>query len=74
MVAEFVIGRQVTYLPGRPHDTTRRLCRRGVVTGAPVFDAHTETTWVPVHVDGNAEDQQPEWVRADAVIDVVPRS
>ncbi|MDQ0383058.1 hypothetical protein [Amycolatopsis thermophila] len=67
---EFDVGCQVIYLPGEPDDTTRRLCRRGVVAGTPVFDPGTDTTWVPVQVDGKPGDQDPDWVRADTVVDV----
>ncbi|TNC24205.1 hypothetical protein [Amycolatopsis alkalitolerans] len=65
----FAVGHRVTYLPGR-HKSGTRLCRRGVVTGAPVFDAYTNNTWVPVHAEGQASDQEPEWVRASDIVDV----
>ncbi|NBH08264.1 hypothetical protein [Amycolatopsis sp. SID8362] len=68
-----VTGHRVTYVPGPRNAGRRRLCRRGVVTGAPVFDAYTDVTWVPVQVDGRARDTEPEWVRADTIIDVEHR-
>ncbi|MFC4086108.1 hypothetical protein [Amycolatopsis samaneae] len=65
-------GHRVTYVPGRPRDTSRRqLCRRGVVVGTPVADAHAEVTWVPVRLDGHAEDTEPVWIRADTIVDAV---
>ncbi|TVT02442.1 hypothetical protein FNH07_27280 [Amycolatopsis bartoniae] len=70
-VAQFEVGSQVTYVPGQRLDGSRRLCRRGLVAGTTVFDACTETTWVPVQVEGWSADREPEWVRADNIIDVV---
>jgi hypothetical protein len=61
-------GRQVTYRPGGAG--SRLLSRRGVVTGGVVFDEYTDITWVPVRVDGRALDTEPEWVRAENIIEV----
>ncbi|MFI5611599.1 hypothetical protein [Amycolatopsis sp. NPDC051903] len=66
-------GDRVTYRPGgRRGDAVGRLCRRGVVAGSSVFDAYTETEWVPVQAEAAARDREPEWVRADNIVDVVP--
>ncbi|WIX83974.1 hypothetical protein QRX50_20055 [Amycolatopsis carbonis] len=64
----------MTYLPGRQPDATQRLLRRGVVAGSTVFDAYTETQWVTVRAEITAQDTEPEWVRADNIVDVVPVS
>ncbi|MET7993402.1 hypothetical protein ABZU76_21135 [Amycolatopsis sp. NPDC005232] len=64
-----VRGHRVTYLPGKRKSGPQRLCRRGIVTGPPVLDTDTEVTWVPVQADGTHD--ADEWVRADAIIDVV---
>lgn len=69
---ELSTGHQVTYLVG-PRTGKRQLCRRGVVTGAPVID-DTAVIWVPVQVDGQARDADPQWIAADAIIDVVSAS
>ena len=61
-------GRQVTYRPGGCR--SRLVCRRGVVAGGAVFDEYTDITWVPVRVDGRALDTEPEWVRAENIIEV----
>ncbi|WP_051791540.1 hypothetical protein [Amycolatopsis jejuensis] len=67
---ELSTGHRVTYLVGK-HTGRRQLCRRGVVTGNPVVDEGTAVTWVPVQVDGQARDADPQWIAADAIIDVV---
>lgn len=69
----FTVGHQVTYVPGRQRNESRRLCRRGTVAGAPVFDAYTGATWVPVRPDGRAADVDADWVRNDDIVDVVPQ-
>ncbi|WP_020662175.1 hypothetical protein [Amycolatopsis benzoatilytica] len=66
---ELSTGHRVTYLVGQ-RTGRRQLCRRGVVTGSPVVDEGTEVTWVPVQVDGT-HDEAPQWITADAIIDVV---
>ncbi|WP_236796949.1 hypothetical protein [Amycolatopsis sp. GM8] len=66
----FAVGYRVTYLPGRRQNGTR-LCRRGVVSGEPVFDEYTNNTWIPVRAEGQAPDEEPDWVRAGDVVDVV---
>ncbi|GAB3385978.1 hypothetical protein [Amycolatopsis echigonensis] len=71
--AELSTGHRVTYLVGQ-RTGRRQLCRRGVVTGAPVTDDATAVTWVPVQVDGQARDANPQWISADAIIDVVSAS
>lgn len=63
-------GRQVTYRPGGCRAGARLLCRQGVVAGGAVFDEYTDITWVPVRVDGRALDTEPEWVRAENIIEV----
>ncbi|WP_328609630.1 hypothetical protein OG943_11050 [Amycolatopsis sp. NBC_00345] len=65
-----VAGRQVTYRPGGCRSGARLVCRRGVVAGGAVFDEYTDITWVPVRVDGRALDTEPEWVRAENIIEV----
>jgi hypothetical protein len=65
---ELSTGHRVTYLVGQ-RTGRRQLCRRGVVTGTPRVDG--EVTWVPVQVDGQARDETPQWIAADAIIDVV---
>jgi len=66
---ELSTGHRVTYLVGQ-RTGRRQLCRRGVVAGAPVVDEGTEVTWVPVQVDGT-RNEDPQWIAADAIIDVV---
>ncbi|HEY2059322.1 MAG TPA: hypothetical protein VGH57_13215 [Amycolatopsis sp.] len=63
-------GRQVTYRPGGGRAGARLRCRQGVVAGGAVFDAYTDITWVPVRVEGRALDTEPEWVRAENIIEV----
>ncbi|MDT8912900.1 hypothetical protein [Amycolatopsis sp. PS_44_ISF1] len=61
-------GLAVTYRSGGCR--SRLPCRRGVVAGGAVFDRYTDITWVPVRGDGRALDTEPEWVRAENIIEV----
>ncbi|MEU4673659.1 hypothetical protein AB0F91_38325 [Amycolatopsis sp. NPDC023774] len=66
------VGHRVTYLLGERCSGARQLCRQGVVAGPSVLDPATNRTWVPVQADGRARDADPEWVRSEMIIDVVP--
>lgn len=64
-------GTRVTYkVRGRAGDVTR-LCRRGTVTGTPIFDRYTSQVWVPVQPDGASADVEPSLIRKDSIVDTV---
>jgi len=48
-----------------------RLCRRGTVTGTPIFDRYTSQVWVPVQPDGASADVEPSLIRKDSIVDTV---
>lgn len=66
------VGHRVTYLLGERSSGAWQLCRQGVVAGLPALDPDTNLAWVPVQPDGRARDAEPEWVRSEMIIDVVP--
>ncbi|HJQ47220.1 MAG TPA: hypothetical protein VJ870_13020 [Amycolatopsis sp.] len=70
---ELCTGTRVTYAVRSAGEMTR-LCRRGTVTGAPIFDRYTSQVWVPVQPDGTSEDIEPSLIRKDSIIDIAASS
>ena len=67
-------GTRVMYAVRSHAGETTRLCRRGTVTGASIFDRYTSQVWVPVQPDGSSEDVEPSLIRRDSIIDVAATS